>query len=238
MAGLHVLRKRFQIPEGKGVPAIIRRSCILTIRESGLCHLFPSSKAHNVAHVLPPCLKLPDQFDDWYLRHSGKVTVGKNLYAHMNRELFQAQWKILLDEEFVRCYQHGLVVDCFDGIRRRFYPRILNYAADYPERSVRAYRKHHATNPNPRTTLTGIRNNGDSPCPRCLIRFDKIHLLGTEEDRRTRDSMRRVDDAARKRKIEESRSLIYEKHFATTAKKVEELLYPTSLVPTLVCSLP
>ena len=54
--------------------------------------------------------------------------------VHVKRELFHAQWAAILDDEFLQAYEHGLVVDCPDGARRRFYPRILTYAADYPER--------------------------------------------------------------------------------------------------------
>ncbi|KAJ3512823.1 hypothetical protein NMY22_g15219 [Coprinellus aureogranulatus] len=77
---------------------------------------------------------LPDAFHDWYLQQSGKKVVGDPLLTHIRRELFHAQWKILLDAEFVEAYQHGLVIDCLDGVCRRFYPRILTYSADYPER--------------------------------------------------------------------------------------------------------
>jgi hypothetical protein len=47
-----------------------------------------------------------------------------------------AQWSILLDEEFLEAYTHGIVIKCCDGIVRRFYPRILTYSADYPEKYV------------------------------------------------------------------------------------------------------
>lgn len=47
-----------------------------------------------------------------------------------------AQWRILLDDEFVEAYEHGIVILCCDGILRRFYPRILTYSADYPEKYV------------------------------------------------------------------------------------------------------
>ena len=47
-----------------------------------------------------------------------------------------AQWKIILDEEFVEAYRHGIVVLCWDGVQRRFFPRIFTYAADYPEKYV------------------------------------------------------------------------------------------------------
>jgi len=48
-----------------------------------------------------------------------------------------AQWKVLLDDEFIDAYKHGIVVNCHDGLMRRFYPRIFTYAADYPEKCVK-----------------------------------------------------------------------------------------------------
>ena len=65
---------------------------------------------------------------------AGKKNIGVPLGTHLNRELFQAQWRMLFDDDFVEAYDQGIVVDCFDSVRRRFYPRILGYAADYPER--------------------------------------------------------------------------------------------------------
>jgi hypothetical protein len=50
--------------------------------------------------------------------------------------VLHAQWTILLDDEFIKAYQHGIVVECWDGITRRIYPRILTYSADYPEKCV------------------------------------------------------------------------------------------------------
>jgi Plavaka transposase len=58
----------------------------------------------------------------------------KALMTHCCREALHAQWSILLDDEFVEAYQHGIVIKCCDGITRRFYPRILAYSADYPEK--------------------------------------------------------------------------------------------------------
>jgi hypothetical protein len=44
------------------------------------------------------------------------------------------QWKILLDDDFIEAWKHGIAVVCCDGVRRRFYPRIFTYSADYPEK--------------------------------------------------------------------------------------------------------
>lgn len=54
--------------------------------------------------------------------------------THCHRELFHEQWRILLDDDFLEAWLHGIVVMCFDGILRRFYPRIFTYSADYPEK--------------------------------------------------------------------------------------------------------
>lgn len=45
-----------------------------------------------------------------------------------------AVWDILLDDEFIHAYEHGIVLKCADGIFRRIYPRIFTYSADYPEK--------------------------------------------------------------------------------------------------------
>lgn len=54
--------------------------------------------------------------------------------AHCHRELTQEQWRIILDDEFLHAYEHGIVMECGDGLARRFYPRIFTYSADYPEK--------------------------------------------------------------------------------------------------------
>jgi hypothetical protein len=54
--------------------------------------------------------------------------------AHCHREIYNAQWEIILDDEFLEAYEHGIVIMCCDGIRRRFYPRIFTYSADYKEK--------------------------------------------------------------------------------------------------------
>ncbi len=54
--------------------------------------------------------------------------------THCHREYFHAQWKELLDDDFLKAYEHGLVIECCDGVKRRFYIRIFAYSADYPEK--------------------------------------------------------------------------------------------------------
>lgn len=77
---------------------------------------------------------MPDAFKDFATEYAGpKGPTGPQL-THCHRELLHAQWKVILDDEFMEAYRHGIVILCCDGIWRRFYPRILTYSADYPEK--------------------------------------------------------------------------------------------------------
>jgi hypothetical protein len=79
-------------------------------------------------------IKLPDSFKDFVTEHFGGKGPSAEIMAHCHRELFHAQWTIMLDDEFVEACKHGIVIRCCDGVERRFYPRIFTYSADYPEK--------------------------------------------------------------------------------------------------------
>ena len=71
------------------------------------------------------------------MEHIGSDKVpGDVLFTHCHREIFHAQWKDLLDEEFLWAYEHGMVFLCGDNVKRRLFPRIFTYSADYPEKHV------------------------------------------------------------------------------------------------------
>lgn len=44
--------------------------------------------------------------------------------------------EIVMDDDFVTAYHHGIVLKCADGKMRRIYPRLFTYSADYPEKYV------------------------------------------------------------------------------------------------------
>lgn len=48
----------------------------------------------------------------------------------------QQIWLQLLDTDFMEAYEHGIVLECGDGVLRRLFPRLLTYSADYPEKYV------------------------------------------------------------------------------------------------------
>jgi hypothetical protein len=77
---------------------------------------------------------LPDEFVHFAAQFTGGKGPKKPFLAFCRRELFHAQVEVLIDDEFLHAWQHGIVIKCFDGITRRFYPRIFTYSADYPEK--------------------------------------------------------------------------------------------------------
>ena len=42
----------------------------------------------------------------------------------------------LMDDDFMEAYRHGIVLTCADGVKRRLFPRVFTYSADYPEKYV------------------------------------------------------------------------------------------------------
>jgi hypothetical protein len=77
--------------------------------------------------------QLPDDVRDFIYEALGK-SASKHIITHCRRDLFQAVWDILLDDDFIMAWKHGIVARCADRIEWRFYPRIISYTADYPEK--------------------------------------------------------------------------------------------------------
>ncbi|KIM74574.1 hypothetical protein PILCRDRAFT_14341 [Piloderma croceum F 1598] len=159
---------------------------------------------------------LPDAFKDFVTENMGNKGDIKLIITHCRREVMHAQWTILLDDEFIEAYKHGIVIKCCDGITRRFYPRILTYSADYPEKVL----------------LATIRDKGNCLCPRCLIPKSRVQNMGMKRDMQQRESLARIDDEVRRHKVDTAREIIYRKKFVINNQAVEALLREHSLVPT------
>ena len=158
--------------------------------------------------------------------------------AHCQREMYHAQWAIILDDEFLKAYKHGIAIKCYDGIKRRFYPRIFTYSADYPEKYFFiAFRRSQNSYNSYRVLIASIRNLGSCPCPRCLIPLDCVPNMGRKRDMAQRISLARVDDLNRRGRIRAARRIIYVDNYKTDTKAVEDLLGKDSLVPTAVGAL-
>ncbi|KAL6306020.1 hypothetical protein BKA93DRAFT_913438 [Sparassis latifolia] len=137
--------------------------------------------------------------------------------THCRRELFHAVWRVLLDNEFVHAYYHGIVIKCVDGITRRIYPRIFTYSADYPEKVL----------------IAALRDQGNCPCPRCCTAKSLLPQMGLLRDLARRLSCLRTWTHQLRSIVESARRIIYQLGRGITSKAVEELLKPQSLTPTV-----
>jgi len=103
------------------------------------CHhvaYIPTVSLFKLLKVLNPYLqniKLPDDFQDSYFSLFEDASLSE-VYTYCKRELMQAIWKLLLDEDFMHAYEHGIVICCGDRITRRVFPCFFAYLADYPEK--------------------------------------------------------------------------------------------------------
>jgi hypothetical protein len=74
-----------------------------------------------------------DTFHDWY-NDTFQCYPSAAVVSQARRDLIQAIWLTLLDDEFVEAYAKGIPLLFPDGIERLVFPRILTYSADYPEK--------------------------------------------------------------------------------------------------------
>ncbi|KAG8700404.1 hypothetical protein FRC08_004728 [Ceratobasidium sp. 394] len=170
-----------------------------------------SNTCHPVAHIPT----LPDKVKEQITAMHGKPPTD-TLLTHLRRELMHAVWAALLDDEFIEAWRTGVVINCADGVRRRVFPRILTYSADYPEKVL----------------LATIRNNGARLCPRCFVEKTATSQMGTPTDMQTRKK-KRIDNEKRRAKIEQARRLIYDQGKALANNAVEGLLKDHSYTPTM-----
>lgn len=78
--------------------------------------------------------QLSDDFKDYVTGRTGGKVPPNGFMAHLNREVFHAQWEIILDDELLKAIIEGIKIQCSDGEWRRFFIRIFTYSADYPEK--------------------------------------------------------------------------------------------------------
>jgi hypothetical protein len=77
---------------------------------------------------------MPDSLEEFLSDFISTKSQKSSLFTHCRRELMHQVWCLMLDDEFLKAYQHGIILECADGIVRRIYPRIFTYSADYPEK--------------------------------------------------------------------------------------------------------
>lgn len=78
--------------------------------------------------------QLPDEFAHFATQFTGGRGPKKPFLAFCRCEFFHTQVEVLLNDDFLEAWHHGIVIQCFDGILCRFYPCVFTYSADYPEK--------------------------------------------------------------------------------------------------------
>jgi hypothetical protein len=195
----------------------------------------PSTQAIDAFLII--VFQLPDSFKDFAIFYTGGKGPNQVFMAHCNREIFHAQWEILLDSEFLVAYEHGILIQCHDGVTRRLYPRIFTYSVDYPEKLAFLLPVVNAPlNDFCRVLLATIRK-GNCPCPRCLTPKSQFSQFGAQADVASRKSLARKDNHIQRYNIRTTRRIIYEENFRVNNDSVEAILKPESRVPTLVSNL-
>ncbi|KAH9918886.1 uncharacterized protein BXZ73DRAFT_52743 [Epithele typhae] len=122
--------------------------------------------AHHLAYIP----SLPTTIQQWYEDTYGEPAT-ESILRFCKRELMQKIWELLLDDDFLRAYRDGILVECADKIVRRIFPRIFTYSADYPEKCL----------------IACIKSLAKCPCPDCHVQKSNIYLLGTKRDMARRE---------------------------------------------------
>ena len=76
-----------------------------------------------------------DDIQEAYKSFFGKLATAPML-THLRRELMQAIWLIILDDDFLHAYIHGIDLEFIDDDPYIFFPRIFTDSNDYSEKYV------------------------------------------------------------------------------------------------------
>ncbi|TFY50777.1 hypothetical protein EVJ58_g10894, partial [Rhodofomes roseus] len=157
---------------------------------------------------------LPDSFQDWYEQvHDSPAT--EETLRFCRREIMHAIWTLLMDPEFRKAYEEGLLWMCGDKILRRLFPRFFTYSADYPEKIL----------------LACIRYLAECPCPRCYVKKSDMRLMGTSRDLKQRQDHSRIDTEPIQYDIKATRSWIFKDGYKPNSKRIDKVLQSRSLLP-------
>ncbi|KAH9835781.1 uncharacterized protein C8Q71DRAFT_709596 [Rhodofomes roseus] len=151
---------------------------------------------------------------DWYEQTHGEPATEET-HRFCRREIMNIIWTLLLDPEFRKAYEEGLLWECGDKILRRLFPRFFLYSADYPEKIL----------------LACIRYLAECPCPRCYVRKENIHLMGTARDMQQRAKHMRFDTEPIQFDIELTRRWIFQDGVPPNSKRITKVLGARSLLP-------
>ena len=147
----------------------------------------------------------------------------------------QEVWLILMDDEFMHAYIHGLELGFIEGDPYVFFSRFLTDSKDYPEKYdfISFIMDLILTNQS-RILMSCLKYLAQCPCPRCLILKSKIPRLGMKADASDRQRLARIDSEQIHYKINLARQRLFVGGKGIKSVFVNRPLQPTSLVPTRV----
>ncbi|KAF7323811.1 hypothetical protein MKEN_00602400 [Mycena kentingensis (nom. inval.)] len=160
---------------------------------------------------------LPDNLEELYVQHY-EERMPDHLLAFLKRELFHLVWELMLDDDFVEAWDHGMRVDeCWDHLRRCLFLRFPTYGADYMDKILAITMKFLAKR----------------PCPRCRILKIDIPNTGKDHDLTKRKDLRK-NTVAWRGNVETARRKIFERGAAVNGDQVNDILAGDSYVPNTV----
>ncbi|KLO06038.1 hypothetical protein SCHPADRAFT_895789 [Schizopora paradoxa] len=78
-------------------------------------------------------------------KHTDGDGLSADVITHCRREPMQAIVNIILqNEKFQIACREGVLIECWDGVKRRLFPRLFTYSADYPEKASEVGMKRNA----------------------------------------------------------------------------------------------
>ncbi|KAK1225782.1 hypothetical protein PQX77_011262 [Marasmius sp. AFHP31] len=167
--------------------------------------------AHHLAYIP----QIPDTVRDVY-REAYGCAPSDDVMKHLKREVMQAVWDLIMDEDFLDAYEKSMVIKCADKVKRRFLPEFFSYSADYPEKIA----------------VVCVKYLGNCLCVRCVIEKSQVQHMGTKVDMRRRIQLKRIDDERRQNAVETARWHIFVEGRSIESDPVKHLLDDHSLIPT------
>ncbi|KAG2072058.1 hypothetical protein BDR04DRAFT_1127846 [Suillus decipiens] len=167
------------------------------------CRKPTASACHHVAYIP----SIPDDFQDLYFNIFGD-TSSAEVHTHCKWELIQAIWKLLLDEDFMWAYEHGLVICCGDRVTHRVEVSLIWIL------------------------IARIKFLGECLCPCCLVKKADVPEMGTEQNMCDHMILQCVKNRAHHKKIDCAHKLIFEHSTPVDGRRVKSVLNSESLIPT------
>lgn len=181
-------------------------------------------------------LQIADSFADHYesIYHTPP---SAEVVRFCRRELFTQIWLILLNDKFMRAFNHGVVAECGDSVTRRMFFRIFTYSADYMEKYDRVCSPRYLANLMfYRVKILALKPNSTYMVPFQITRKDQLWEAGMPNDVARRAAVRQ-DDPETHLKIASARRMIFEQGYSIAGAPIKDLLKEHSLTPTQVSSL-